>query len=437
MRILRACAVLAICSWTLFAQATVTFQNAAGITRRETIEEVEHLFAGMAGACSGSSPCNTCAGSTGLKVCNESSIGTSVIFRLEAVVTASTVTSPVVVLRSVTKNAAVPATMEGPDANGVIAATITWGDLCSQLGTAGCTGSFTDTLQFGIGDDSSEPDDKIEVKLFFSHAAGDVNGENFVTACQNQTTTGEGICYFQVDRGDEKVYLTDIWPSTDFPSTGGSASGVRFVDLMMYFEPSADQADDAAALARITTSSSSAVLGTTGPNDAPLNDDRVVGLTNGQRYCFAFANRDNTGNIYRFSRVTNTTDYPDTTKICATPEVVVGLLDDKKCFIATAAWGSPFDPHVKDLRAFRDRYLLTHAPGRAFVSWYYANSPGWADWISTHDEIRSVVRAALWPAWIFVKLILVGGLIGGLLAMSGIAAGLTWWLKRRRAGRPA
>lgn len=422
------------CLGPFAAEATVTFQNASGITRRETIEERETLFAGAAGTCTGTSPCNTCAGATGLSICNETSVGPNVIFRIEAVVTASTITSPVVSLRSVTKNAPVNLTLEGPDSNGLISATGTWSSLCTQFSDATCSASFSDTWQFGIGDDSSEPDDKVEIKIVFGAAPA---GSQLTTACRNQSVTGQGICYFTIEPGDEKVYLKELVSSTDFPGTGGSSSEVKFTDVIFYFEPVLNGESDATALARISTSSSSAVIGVTGSVESPLADDRIQGLDNDQRYCFTFANRDNTGNIYRFANVTNTTDYPDTSEICASPLLVVGLLDDKKCFIATAAWGSPFDPHVKDLRAFRDRYLLTNSLGRAFVDWYYTHSPDWADWISTHDEIRGVVRAALWPLWIIVKLVLIGGLLAALVTASGLTAGVIWWMKRRRARRLA
>jgi len=67
------------------------------------------------------------------------------------------------------------------------------------------------------------------------------------------------------------------------------------------------------------------------------------------------------------------------------------------CFIATAAWGSAMDPHVASLRRFRDRFLLTHAPGRRFVALYYRFSPPLADYIAARPAARAVTRAMLWP----------------------------------------
>ncbi len=67
------------------------------------------------------------------------------------------------------------------------------------------------------------------------------------------------------------------------------------------------------------------------------------------------------------------------------------------CFIATAAYGSYLDPHVMVLRQFRDNILLTNTPGRAFVSFYYANSPAIAKIISESEVLRFVTRIALTP----------------------------------------
>lgn len=78
------------------------------------------------------------------------------------------------------------------------------------------------------------------------------------------------------------------------------------------------------------------------------------------------------------------------------------------CFIATAAYGSALDAHVSILRAFRDRFLLTNAAGRAFVAFYYKHSPALASYISRHDNLRAVVRVCLLPligvSWVALNL---------------------------------
>ncbi len=67
------------------------------------------------------------------------------------------------------------------------------------------------------------------------------------------------------------------------------------------------------------------------------------------------------------------------------------------CFIATAAFGSYRAPEVILLQKFRDRFLLTNAPGRLFVYVYYRLSPTLADFISQYDSLRHATRLALKP----------------------------------------
>lgn len=67
------------------------------------------------------------------------------------------------------------------------------------------------------------------------------------------------------------------------------------------------------------------------------------------------------------------------------------------CFIATAAFGSPLEPHVQVLRDFRDEYLSGHAPGRLLMRLYDDLSPSVARFISGHEGLKTAVRLSLLP----------------------------------------
>lgn len=87
------------------------------------------------------------------------------------------------------------------------------------------------------------------------------------------------------------------------------------------------------------------------------------------------------------------------------------------CFIATAAFGSPLAGQVEILRHFRDGYLLTNAPGKAFVSWYYENGPIAAGWIKDKPLAKVAVQAALYPLIGFSFLLITGYLPVAILGL--------------------
>lgn len=70
---------------------------------------------------------------------------------------------------------------------------------------------------------------------------------------------------------------------------------------------------------------------------------------------------------------------------------------DKRCFIATVAFGSSDSPYVRILRDFRDHYLLTSMYGRVLVTSYYSVSPYIAEFLEMHPPAPVIVRYALFP----------------------------------------
>jgi uncharacterized repeat protein (TIGR01451 family) len=137
----------------------------------------------------------------------------------------------------------------------------------------------------------------------------------------------------------------------------------------------------------------------------------------------------------KFSASSSDTDYA-TTNNQATSSGVVPVFDDcdididlpkgagVACFIATAAYGSPLEPHVQALREFRDNYLQQFALGRAFIDFYYRHSPPIADLVAAHDSLRLLVRAILTPVVLIVvhPVLSLAAVILMLVALAGVRA---------------
>lgn len=61
------------------------------------------------------------------------------------------------------------------------------------------------------------------------------------------------------------------------------------------------------------------------------------------------------------------------------------------CFIATVAYSSLMEPHIKILHEFRDRSLLTNKVGKTLRDLYCKYSLAVADFINKHPNLRAMV----------------------------------------------
>jgi hypothetical protein len=75
---------------------------------------------------------------------------------------------------------------------------------------------------------------------------------------------------------------------------------------------------------------------------------------------------------------------------------------ESPCFIATAAYETPYEPQIDRLRAFRDTILLRSIVGTVFVKFYYRISPPIAEWISKKPWRQIVTRILVVRPAVFI-----------------------------------
>jgi len=76
-------------------------------------------------------------------------------------------------------------------------------------------------------------------------------------------------------------------------------------------------------------------------------------------------------------------------------------VEEKRCIIATATYGSELTPEVMFLRGFRDGIVMNTFAGRSFMkvfnAWYYSFSPAVASMIAANDVLRNLTKIILYP----------------------------------------
>jgi hypothetical protein len=129
---------------------------------------------------------------------------------------------------------------------------------------------------------------------------------------------------------------------------------------------------------------------------------------------------------------------PSITIIMDSSYSVTASFADSRCFIATAAYGSPMAEEIQVLRDFRDRYMLTNSLGQALTALYYQASPPIAEFIVEHPTLKPAVRAALLPA-VVMSTVAVNAAPAektaaiGMLVLVSVAVAV-WAAKRRGRG---
>jgi hypothetical protein len=104
------------------------------------------------------------------------------------------------------------------------------------------------------------------------------------------------------------------------------------------------------------------------------------------------------------------------------------------CFIATAAYGTPFNSHIEALRNVRDRYLRQNPLGRSMIRLYADWSPSIASLISEREGLKAAVRIMLAPVVGAAYLVNLAGLWQAALTVTAALGGLgaLWYFRRKK-----
>ncbi|MGZ3724607.1 MAG: CFI-box-CTERM domain-containing protein [Pseudobdellovibrio sp.] len=406
----------------LVASGTVTVSGYSAFDSTNNI-----IFGGIAAGTEpivgdSNSTVNTCTQTTtGVKACNQTSVHPAlnlvISFKLTKDLTSSAVAKMFidngsgsdVELDSIT----VPSATAGVT---IVTLQTTWGAICTNVGlSSDCSGTsslfVTRNLKVGVDSDASgnvDDGEKQTMSLKLHYISPTDTTDPVSQSFCATTPAGAGMCNIEFYPGDDKAFINSaIYANND------SASGSFPWESIAIFPLATASGNEANTLTNFTTSLGDPIFVPFNADDGTIPDSAVTGggIQNGQQYCFVYGTKNQAQNIYKF-----VTDAAAAPTACITPSQVVGILEDKSCFISTAAFGSDMAPEVKTFRAFRNEFLLTNEPGRWFVRTYYRLSPPAAHFIARNETLRAVIRGFLYPLLLFSFVALRFGMLFALIS---------------------
>ncbi|MFZ3228790.1 MAG: CFI-box-CTERM domain-containing protein [Pseudobdellovibrio sp.] len=391
-----------------------------------TSDSYTNVYGGMAGAActdggANRSTCNSCTSTSGvIQACNQKSIYPALIVKFIFKVTKA-VTSAVSLLEidsgggvfvSLVSGSSITSTGDGLETFSI---ETTWGAICNQIGAnSTCSPASVVKVLRNLAisvDSDGNGIDAVERKTIPFNIHIIPPGftpveQSYCATAAAITAANIGVCNLAFKPGDEKVYIDS--QLTGGPDTTNSLlkwDAIAIFPIKVLDTPAAE----AAAYTGFNNGLVSPIFVNLS-SDGSIPISKIEGaLANNQHYCLVYGSKNQAQNIYSFT----------TTNVvggCVTPAEVVGVLDDKHCFISTAAFGSELAPEVETFRQFRNQFMLKNNLGKAFVKMYYKYSPPFAKIISGNPALMSLTRMLLYPFLGFSYLALSYGFAVAVLA---------------------
>lgn len=392
--------------------ATITVSGVAGASYYDST--AKKIYGGYAGTCAApnaGSTCNTCTDTTGgLKPCNQKSIHPALALAITFQSSAVTVGKPIELFigndTTSTSLGAAKATAASTD----MTLSTTWGKVCEKIAAAGVAGldsncSVTSGSQFNssdlkffIGVDENANDiidpstERVALGIQFQSISSSdttLHSQPFCPLPAGPVTSNYGFCFYALESGDKKLVIQD---SPTPLSSSAVPVGSPALQAVAFF-PIVQPGSLIVATGFGNGSVAPVIKKFASTTDLSLDGDAYINVaTNYDRYC-VFAGQINLAqNIFAF-----TTTNLDANSMCKETSEVVGLLDDKHCFISTAAFGSDMSSEVQIFRQFRNKFLMHNQLGADFVKSYYKYGPIGARFISDSEVLKSITRWGLYP----------------------------------------